>query len=234
MTRQPARILLADDHAMVRSGLRMILDAEPDLQVVAEAANGYEAIDALAHTPTDLAILDIAMPRMTGLQAAREITRSHPHVRILILSMYDNEQYFFEALKAGASGYVLKSVADRDLLEACRATAGRTLPLRRRGHRPHPRLPAPSPARRIITEHHPHPPRRGNTETDRRRRHHPRNREHLEYQRQNGRPAPRKHPEETRTTRQTRPDPIRNPFRTDRAVIVVLPAHRGDPSQTMV
>ncbi|MFV9458887.1 MULTISPECIES: response regulator [Rhodococcus] len=122
MTRQPARILLADDHAMVRSGLRMILDAEPDLQVVAEAANGYEAIDALAHTPTDLAILDIAMPRMTGLQAAREITRSHPHVRILILSMYDNEQYFFEALKAGASGYVLKSVADRDLLEACRAT----------------------------------------------------------------------------------------------------------------
>ncbi len=100
----------------------MILDAEPDLQVVAEADNGYEALAALADTPTDLAILDIAMPRMTGLQAAREISRIHPHVRILILSMYDNEQYFFEALKAGASGYVLKSVADRDLLEACRAT----------------------------------------------------------------------------------------------------------------
>ena len=76
----------------------------------------------LDRTPTDLAILDIAMPRMTGLQAAREMNRRHPHVRILILSMYDNEQYFFEALKAGASGYVLKSVADRDLLEACRAT----------------------------------------------------------------------------------------------------------------
>ena len=118
----PSRVLLADDHALVRSGLRMILDAEPDLQVVAEAANGYEALAALADTPTDLAILDIAMPRMTGLQAAREISRIHPHVRILILSMYDNEQYFFEALKAGASGYVLKSVADRDLLEACRAT----------------------------------------------------------------------------------------------------------------
>ena len=100
----------------------MILDAEPDLQVVAEAANGYEALVALDHTPADLAILDIAMPRMTGLQAAREINRTHPHVRMLILSMYDNEQYFFEALKAGASGYVLKSVADRDLLEACRAT----------------------------------------------------------------------------------------------------------------
>jgi DNA-binding NarL/FixJ family response regulator len=77
---------------------------------------------ALDATPADLAILDIAMPRMTGLQAAREINRAHPHVRILILSMYDNEQYFFETLKAGASGYVLKSVADRDLLEACRAT----------------------------------------------------------------------------------------------------------------
>jgi DNA-binding NarL/FixJ family response regulator len=119
---QRARILLADDHALVRSGLRMILDAEPDLQVVAEAADGAEALAALERTPTDLAILDIAMPRMTGLQAAREINRSHPHVRILMLSMHDNEQYLFEALKAGASGYVLKSVADRDLLEACRAT----------------------------------------------------------------------------------------------------------------
>ena len=122
MLAQPARILLADDHALVRSGLRMILDAEPDLQVVAEAADGHEALAALDTTPADLAILDIAMPRMTGLQAAREMSRAHPHVRILILSMYDNEQYFFEALKAGASGYVLKSVADRDLLEACRAT----------------------------------------------------------------------------------------------------------------
>lgn len=118
----PARILLADDHAMVRSGLRMIIDAEPDFQVVAEADDGYAAVTALDETPADLAILDIAMPRMTGLQAAREIHRAHPHVRILILSMYDHEQYFFEALKAGASGYVLKSVADRDLLEACRAT----------------------------------------------------------------------------------------------------------------
>ncbi|MCV7382828.1 response regulator [Mycolicibacter longobardus] len=119
---RPARILLADDHALVRSGLRMILDAEPDLSVVAEAADGSEAVAALQETPVDLAILDIAMPRMTGLQAAREISRSHPRVRMLMLSMHDNEQYFFEALKAGASGYVLKSVADRDLLEACRST----------------------------------------------------------------------------------------------------------------
>ncbi|MFF0543234.1 response regulator [Nocardia thailandica] len=118
----PARILLADDHALVRSGLRLIIDAEPDLRVVAEAGNGYEAVQRMADTPVDLAILDIAMPRMTGIQAAREIRRNDPHARMLMLSMYDNEQYFFEALRAGASGYVLKSVADRDLLEACRAT----------------------------------------------------------------------------------------------------------------
>ena len=122
MALEAIRILVADDHALVRSGLRLILDAEPDLQVVAEADNGYEAIEAVTSTPVDLAILDIAMPRMTGIQAAREISRREPRIRILILSMYDNEQYFFEALKAGASGYVLKSVADRDLLEACRAT----------------------------------------------------------------------------------------------------------------
>lgn len=121
-TRESAtRILLADDHALVRRGLRLILDAEPDLTVVAEAADGAEAIDALAAGGVDLAILDIAMPRMTGLQAAREISRRFPGVRTLILSMYDNEQYLFEALKAGASGYVLKSVADRDLLHAVRA-----------------------------------------------------------------------------------------------------------------
>lgn len=122
MAETPAtRILLADDHALVRRGMRLILDAEPDLTVVAEAANGAEAIQAVATNEVDLAILDIAMPRMTGIQAAREISRRHPDVRILILSMYDNEQYLFESLKAGASGYVLKSVADRDLLEACRA-----------------------------------------------------------------------------------------------------------------
>ncbi|MFC4941936.1 response regulator [Pseudonocardia sp. GCM10023141] len=115
------RILLADDHGLVRRGLRMIIDAEPDLTVVAEAADGAEAVEAASADTVDLAILDIAMPRMTGIQAAREITRRAPTIRILMLSMYDNEQYFFESLKAGACGYVLKSVADRDLLEACRA-----------------------------------------------------------------------------------------------------------------
>ncbi len=121
MTEPRTRILLADDHALVRRGLRLILDAEPDLRVTAEASNGEEAVVAAMTGEIDLAILDIAMPRMTGIQAAREIARVAPDVRILILSMYDNEQYFFEALKAGASGYVLKSVADQDLIDACRA-----------------------------------------------------------------------------------------------------------------
>jgi DNA-binding NarL/FixJ family response regulator len=115
------RILLADDHALVRDGLRMILDAHPDLEVVAEAGDGVEAVELALRTEPDLAILDVAMPKMTGLQAAREIQAHRPSVRVLMLSMHENEQYFFEALKVGASGYVLKSGANRDLVEACRA-----------------------------------------------------------------------------------------------------------------
>jgi DNA-binding NarL/FixJ family response regulator len=99
-----------------------VIDAEPDLEVVAEAGDGAEAVElALARLP-HLAILDVSMPRMTGLQAAHELARRLPAVRILMLSMHDNERYFFEALRAGASGYVLKAAADRDLVEACRAT----------------------------------------------------------------------------------------------------------------
>ena len=115
------RILLADDHPMVRRGLRMVLDAEPDLTVVAEAGDGAEAVSLALENEVDLAVLDVAMPRMTGLQAAAELKKRRPELRSLMLSMYDSEQYFFEALKAGASGYVLKSAADHDLVEACRA-----------------------------------------------------------------------------------------------------------------
>jgi len=116
------RILLADDHAVVRRGLRLVLESEPDLQVVAEVGDGAEAVERALEDDVDLAILDVTMPRMTGLHAASELRRRRPELRVLILSMHDNEQYLFEALKAGASGYVLKSVADRDLVEACRAT----------------------------------------------------------------------------------------------------------------
>jgi DNA-binding NarL/FixJ family response regulator len=116
-----ARMLLADDHPMVRRGLRLVLDSEPDLEVVAEAGNGAEAVETALAEDVDLAVLDVAMPRMTGLQAAAELHRRRPELRTLMLSMYESEQYFFEALKAGASGYVLKSAADKDLVEACRA-----------------------------------------------------------------------------------------------------------------
>jgi DNA-binding NarL/FixJ family response regulator len=115
------RILLADDHAMVRRGLRMVLDAEPDLEVVDEASDGAEALDRVLQGDVDLAILDVTMPRMTGLQAARELRRRGAETKVLVLSMHDNEQYLYEALKAGASGYVLKSAAHKDLVEACRA-----------------------------------------------------------------------------------------------------------------
>jgi DNA-binding NarL/FixJ family response regulator len=116
------RVLLADDHAVVRRGLRLVLDAEPDLEVVAEAGDGAEAIDRALDDDVDLAVLDVSMPRLTGIQAAKELSRRRPELRLLMLSMHDNEQYLYEALKAGASGYVLKSAADRDLVEACRAT----------------------------------------------------------------------------------------------------------------
>ncbi len=116
----PARILIADDHAVVRAGLRAVLEREPDLIVVAEAGDGADAVERALSDDIDLAILDIAMPRMTGLQAARELSHGRPDIRILILSMYDKEQYFFEALTAGASGYVLKRAADRDIVDACR------------------------------------------------------------------------------------------------------------------
>jgi DNA-binding NarL/FixJ family response regulator len=115
------RILVADDHPIVLRGLRMVLDAQPDLEVVAEATDGDQAVEQAVSGEIDLAILDISMPRKTGLQAAREITHRKPEVRVLMLSMHDNEQYLFEAIRAGASGYVLKSAVDRDLVEACRA-----------------------------------------------------------------------------------------------------------------
>ncbi len=117
----PVNILIADDHAVVRGGLRLVLDPQPDLTVVAEAEDGAAAVERCLTGDIHLAILDVAMPRMTGLQAARELSRRCPDLRTLILSMYDKEQYFFEAIAAGASGYVVKRAADKDIVEACRA-----------------------------------------------------------------------------------------------------------------
>ena len=114
-------ILLADDHAVVRRGLRLVLESEPDMRVVAEVGDGAEAVRRAVHDDVDLAVLDITMPGMTGIQAAQELSRLRPRLRTLIRSMHDSEQYFLEAIRAGASGYVLKSVADHDLITACRA-----------------------------------------------------------------------------------------------------------------
>jgi DNA-binding NarL/FixJ family response regulator len=122
MTPLKTRILIADDHPIVLNGLRTVLNAQPDLEVVAEASNGEEAVARALSEEVHLAILDISMPRKTGLQAAREITQRKPEIRVLILSMHDSEQFLFEAIRVGASGYVLKSSVDRDLVEACRAT----------------------------------------------------------------------------------------------------------------
>ena len=114
------RILIADDHPIVRSGVRKVLDAKPDQEVVAEAEDGAEAVEKALAEDVHLAILDVSMPRMTGIQAAAELGKRKPELRTLMLSMYDSEQFLFEALKAGASGYVLKSSADEDIVAACR------------------------------------------------------------------------------------------------------------------
>ena len=110
------RVLIADDHGIVRSGLRLLLERQPDIEVIGEAADGAEARDTAIRERPDLAILDVRMPKLTGLQATREIKRQAPEVAVLILSMHDDERYLFEALRAGASGYVLKTQADADLV----------------------------------------------------------------------------------------------------------------------
>jgi DNA-binding NarL/FixJ family response regulator len=114
------RILLADDHTLVRAGLRRILEDEVDFTVVAEAEDGAQAVHCAQRHDFDVAILDISMPKLTGLQAARRIRDYKPDARILMLSMHDNEEFLFESLRVGAAGYVLKSSAESDLVSACR------------------------------------------------------------------------------------------------------------------
>jgi DNA-binding NarL/FixJ family response regulator len=121
MSRSPSRLLLADDHALVRAGVRRILDDDPQLEVVAEASDGDEALRIALATDLELAILDVSMPKLTGLHVARHLAEQRPHQRVLILSMHDNEEFLFEALRVGASGYVLKSAAEHDLVQACHA-----------------------------------------------------------------------------------------------------------------
>jgi two-component system, NarL family, response regulator NreC len=117
------RIVLADDHAMVRKGFRLILNQEADLEVIAEAGNGPEAVRLAIELRPDLVIMDIAMPEMTGVEATRRIRESCPDCRVLILSMHKDSVYVRESLRAGARGYLLKDSIDEDLLRAVRAVA---------------------------------------------------------------------------------------------------------------
>lgn len=117
------RLLLADDHAVVRSGLRLLLEAQPDLVIVGEAENGEEAIRRTAELEPDVVLMDIEMPGMNGIEAARRIKAQSPATSVLALTMYEDDQYFFEMLRAGASGYVPKRAAPDELATAIRAVS---------------------------------------------------------------------------------------------------------------
>jgi DNA-binding NarL/FixJ family response regulator len=116
-------ILIADDHGIVRSGIRMLIDRQQGMHVVAEAEDGIQAVELAQATRPDVAILDVSMPRMTGLQAAREMRSRLPGTSVLLLSMHDDERYVFDAVDVGAAGYVLKRSADTDLIDAIQAVA---------------------------------------------------------------------------------------------------------------
>ncbi|MCU0503083.1 MAG: response regulator transcription factor [Anaerolineae bacterium] len=117
----PIRILLVDDHAVVRAGLRMLLGADPELQIVGEADNGAQALRLAGELAPDVVLMDISMPDMNGIEATRKIKEQNPNVVVLALTMHEDDQYFFEMLAAGASGYVPKRAAPNDLLSAIHA-----------------------------------------------------------------------------------------------------------------
>ena len=117
------RLLLADDHAVVRSGLRMLLEAQPDLVIVAEAETGEEAVRRAVELSPDVVLMDIEMPGMNGIEATRRIRAEAPATAVLALTMYEDDQYFFEMLRAGASGYVPKRAAPDELVSAIRAAS---------------------------------------------------------------------------------------------------------------
>lgn len=117
------RLLLGDDHTLVRQGFRKILEQQPDWEVVGDVADGRSAVKRVLDLQPDVAVLDIGMPLMNGIEATRQIVRRAPNVHVLILSMHSNEAYIVEALKAGAKGYLLKDSADADLLRAVAAVA---------------------------------------------------------------------------------------------------------------
>ncbi len=119
----PIRVLIADDHTIVRAGVRMLLDTEPDIQVIGEALNGQEAVDLAEKLRPNVTLMDIAMPGVDGLQATRQIKARFPDIHILVLTMHRSDEYLFEMLKAGASGYVIKGAETDELIHAVRVVA---------------------------------------------------------------------------------------------------------------
>jgi DNA-binding NarL/FixJ family response regulator len=115
------RVVVADDHTIVREGVRILLEAQPDIEVVGEAADGLEALARVRELMPDIVLIDIAMPNLNGLEATRAIKRDYSKVQIIALTMYESDEYFFQILNAGASGYILKKAASGDLLAAIRA-----------------------------------------------------------------------------------------------------------------
>ncbi len=115
------RVILADDHSLVREGTKGLLEAEPDIEVVGEASDGEEAVELVANLRPQVVLMDIAMPRVNGIEATRRIKTENPATAVLVLTAYDNDQYIFALLDAGAAGYLLKNVKGRDLVNAVRA-----------------------------------------------------------------------------------------------------------------
>lgn len=123
------RLLIADDHALIRDGLRRMLEGERDFEVVGEASNGWEALE-LCHTlEPDMVLMDVRMPEMDGLEATRAIKRQHPEIGVLIVTMHENPDYLFEAIKGGAAGYVLKDASRGELITAVRKALDGELPM---------------------------------------------------------------------------------------------------------
>jgi two-component system, NarL family, response regulator NreC len=118
------RVLVADDHTIVREGVHILLEAQADIEVVGEAADGEEALTQVRELQPDIVLIDLAMPRLNGLEATRAIKRDYPQIHVIALTMYESDEYFFQVLNAGASGYVLKKAASSDLLAAIRAVHG--------------------------------------------------------------------------------------------------------------
>ncbi len=123
------RLLIADDHDLIRDGLRGMLEGEPDFEVVGEAENGREAFRLCRSLRPDLVLMDVRMPEMDGLEATRAIKREHPEVGVLIVTMHDNPDYMFEAIKGGAAGYVLKDASRDELITAVRRALDGELPM---------------------------------------------------------------------------------------------------------